>query len=152
MAKGQVIGYDGKIPWDLPEELALFKRITMGKPLIMGRRTFESIGRPLPGRTNIVLSRQPDLALCGAVVCPSLERALELVANEEEAIVIGGEKVFTQVMPLLKRQYLTQVDIDVWGDAFYPYYDPREWTVSRGSTNWNSDIHWSFAQLEKRET
>lgn len=125
LAENRVIGKDNKLPWHLPDELAHFKALTMGKPLVMGRKTHESIGRPLPGRRNIVLTRGETPAGCERA--GSVEEALALCQEAPEVMVIGGEDVYRQFLPLAGRQYLTMVAGQYEGDAFYPEFDPRHW-------------------------
>ena len=125
-SRNGAIGLDGRMPWHLPADLAYFKRTTMGHDVIMGRRTYESIGRPLPGRRNLVLSRHADLAIPGCEVFPSLEAALEAAADG--AFVIGGEAVYREAWPLADRLYLTRVHTHVDRfDASIPPVDPAEW-------------------------
>jgi dihydrofolate reductase len=121
MAENRVIGRDGTIPWKVPGEQKLFRRITLGHTLIMGRRTHEDIGRPLAGRLNIVISRRRDYQPAGCLRADSLENALALCpAGETEAFVIGGGELFRQSMPLADRIYLTVVALTVAGDTFFP--------------------------------
>jgi dihydrofolate reductase len=118
---GRVIGKDGKLPWHLPEDLAFFKRTTTGHAIIMGRKTWDEVGRPLPKRRNIVVTRQPTLVLEGAETAPSLEAALALAeTTDEEPFVIGGTEIFRSAIPLANRIYLTEVLRDVEGDAHFP--------------------------------
>ena len=135
VAANGVIGQDNSLPWHLPEDLKAFKRITLGKPVIMGRKTYESIGRPLPGRTNIVLSRQPDWAPPGVLVATDLDQALDLAGQaggEGEVMVIGGEQIYRQALPRADRLYLTLVDREVPGDTCFPAVDSAQWReVSR---------------------
>ena len=131
-SRNRVIGRDNSLPWHLPEDLKHFKAVTMGKPLIMGRKTYESIGRPLPGRTTLVVTRQPTWQARGVVVCRSLEQALEqaqwfVPAEDPEIIVAGGEEIYRQCLPLADRVYLTRIDQDVEGDAVFPELDYSEW-------------------------
>lgn len=124
------IGKDGQIPWYLPADLKFFKRTTMGCPVIMGRKTFVSIGRPLPGRTNIVLTRDAFFTATGVVVVHSLEEALAhpAVAEAEQAFIIGGGELYKQSLDLVSTVYLTIVDADIEkGDAFFPKLDPAVW-------------------------
>lgn len=137
-SQNRVIGRGNKLPWYLPEDLKYFKRITQGKPIVMGRKTYESIGRPLPGRTNIVISRNPDYTQPGTRVVGSLEAALELaeqqalVDGSEELLVIGGAEIYAQALVLADRLYITQVHAEIEGDAFFPEIDPQDWeTVLR---------------------
>ena len=122
-----IIGNQGKLPWRLPADLQRFKRITMGRPILMGRKTFESIGKPLPGRTNIVITRQKDFAACGATVVHSLEEALLLCENEPEVFVIGGAELFQQALPFAERIYLTRINRDFEGDTTLFEIDPKIW-------------------------
>lgn len=141
VAKNGVIGKEGGMPWHLPAELARFKEVTMGHPIIMGRKTHESIGRALPGRTNIVITRNKDFKAEGCEVARSLDEAIEKANQTEggsaaqtskkfrrpkEIFIIGGEQIYKQAMPLLDRIYLTRVDAEVDGDKFFNY-DPSEW-------------------------
>ncbi len=121
------IGLEGRLPWHLPNDLKRFKSLTLGKPVIMGRRTHDSIGRPLPGRTNIVVSRQPGLAIEGCVVVPSLEAALEAAGNVPEACVIGGAEIYRLALPLADTLHLTRVHATVGADTHFPALDPDAW-------------------------
>lgn len=133
MASNRVIGCDNRLPWHLPEDLRYFKRTTLGKPMIMGRKTFESIGRPLPGRPNIVVSRSVDWSAAGVTVAASLESALanarELAAasGAEELMVIGGAQIYAAALPLASRLYVTEVHAEVVGDTWFPPVNPAEW-------------------------
>lgn len=121
------IGLEGRLPWHLPNDLKRFKALTMGKPIVMGRRTFDSIGRALPGRTNIVVSRQPGLCIEGCVVVPSLEAALEAAGGEEETCVIGGAEIYRLALPLAETLHVTRVHATVGADTFFPVIDAAEW-------------------------
>ena len=127
LAANGVIGRDNGLPWRLPADLAHFKALTLGKPVLMGRRTWESIGRPLPGRINIVLTRDPGYRAEGARVVHSPEQALEVAAGSEELMVIGGEQLYRQMLDRADRLYLTEVKADVEGDAHFPGFDRRHW-------------------------
>ncbi len=129
MDRNRLIGNRNQLPWHLPADLAHFKRVTMGKPVIMGRKTFESIGRPLPGRTNIVLTGSADFHADGVLVASSLEQALEYAAGANEAMVIGGGMIYRLVLPSADRLYLTLVDNAYDGDAWFPDFDPAEWRI-----------------------
>lgn len=131
--KNRVIGLHNEMPWHLPEELKYFKKMTMGKPIIMGRKTFESIGRPLPGRRNIVITRNPDYQVEGVEVVNNLENALELVKDAEEVMVIGGEQIFKLALPIANRLYITFINHEFEGDTFFPQYDLKEWKLVRES-------------------
>ncbi|TDQ58028.1 dihydrofolate reductase [Mesocricetibacter intestinalis] len=126
MTENHVIGKDNKMPWHLPADLAWFRRNTTGKPVIMGRKTFESIGHPLPKRTNIVLSRHPyrhDNILWKE----SMASALEAVKNDEEIMLIGGGELFQQYLPQADKLYLTLIQTELEGDTFFPPINEEEW-------------------------
>lgn len=132
MAENRVIGAGGALPWKLPSDLAHFRRVTMGHPVIMGRRTWESIGRPLPGRLCVVITRRPGYTLPPDVVrAASLEDALERCRGEEEVFVIGGGEIFAQAIGLADRVHLTVLHAEMPGDTFFPELDPGEWTLVR---------------------
>jgi len=126
-ARNGVIGRDGTLPWRLPEDLAFFKRTTMGHPIVMGRRTWESIGRPLPGRRSIVVSRQAGFAAAGAEVAASLDEALRLCAGSAEVFVIGGAQFYAEALPRADRLIVTEIDADFEGDTHWPAPDPLQW-------------------------
>jgi dihydrofolate reductase len=133
MARNRTIGRNNALPWYLPEDLKYFKRVTLGKPIIMGRKTWESIGRPLPGRTNIVITRDAAFHAEGVRVVQTLEQALALaekiclIDGADEAVVIGGAQIYALALPLADRLYLTQVHADVEGDAHFPPLDLTLW-------------------------
>ena len=132
-AENGVIGRNNALPWHLPEDLRYFKRVTLGKPIVMGRKTFESIGRPLPGRTNIVISRRPGYAPDGVRVVSGLDDALALaedialIDGVTELMVIGGAEIYRAAIPRAQRLYLTEVHADVEGDALLPEVDWSQW-------------------------
>jgi len=123
MAKNRVIGKDNGMPWHLPADLKHFKAVTLGKPIIMGRKTYESIGRPLPGRQNIVISRNPDYQASGCDTVTSIESAIDLVADVEEVMIIGGGFLYSQVLPQANKLYLTFIDSEIDGDTQFPEYE-----------------------------
>ena len=127
VAANQIIGRDGQLPWHLPEDLKHFKRLTLGHPVIMGRRTWESLGRPLPGRDNIVVTRQAGYEAPGAAVASSLEAALALCAGASVAFVIGGEQLFAESLPLAAGLILTEIHREYPGDVRFPAYDRSRW-------------------------
>ena len=129
MDRNRLIGNNNQLPWHLPADLAHFKRVTMGKPIIMGRKTYESIGRPLPGRTNIVLTRSPDFNAEGVLIANSLQQALDYVAVEEEVMVIGGSTIYELALPRADRLYLTYVEDSFEGDAWFPDFDLEQWSI-----------------------
>ncbi len=120
LARNRVIGIENRLPWKLPEDLAHFKALTLGHPIIMGRKTFESLGRPLPGRTNIVITRNPDYAPTGCLTAASIADAVALCGDVPEVFFIGGAELYRQVLPLADRLYLTEVRIEAEGDAWFP--------------------------------
>jgi len=121
------IGHAGGLPWHLPADLKRFKAITMGKPIVMGRRTWDSIGRPLPGRRSIVVSRQAGLAIEGAEVVGSLEEALRVASDAPESCVIGGAELYRLALPMAGLVHLTRVHATVEADTFLPALDPLDW-------------------------
>lgn len=123
----RLIGRGNAMPWHLPADLAHFKRVTMGRPVIMGRRTFESIGRPLPGRTNIVLSRDPAFAAEGCIVVRGLDEAIARAGDIDEVFVIGGAMLYEEALPRADRLYLTIVEHEFEGDAWFPDWRSEEW-------------------------
>ena len=135
MARNRVIGRDNAMPWHLPEDLRYFKATTLGKPIVMGRKTFDSLGRPLPGRTNIVLSRHPDLTLEGAQVFASIDAALDAARQQaqadgvDEVMVIGGDNLYRQTLERADRIYLTRIESEPEGDAWFPAFDEQAWAV-----------------------
>ena len=134
-AENNCIGRNNTLPWHLPQDLQYFKRITMGKPIIMGRKTWDSIGRPLPGRTSIVITRQAGFEAEGAVVLASLEEAIEqgrkiaVRDGVDEVMVIGGAAIYQLALPYINRMYFTRVHTDVAGDAFFPDLDWQQWQL-----------------------
>lgn len=128
MGRNRAIGLDGRMPWHLPAELRHFKQVTMGKPLVMGRKTWEAIGRPLPGRQNIVVSRNPELRAPGCDVAGSLVEAVE-VAEGMEVMLIGGGELYRQALPVASRLLLTEVDLEPDADTWFPEWNPAEWRL-----------------------
>ena len=134
VAKNRVIGKDNTLIWNIPEDMAHFKALTSGQTVIMGRKTWESLPprfRPLPGRRNIVISRQADFAAPGAELAASLEAALQLAAQAETAFIIGGEQIYRQAMDVADRLEITEVDLEPEGDAWFPAIDPKRWRVDQ---------------------
>lgn len=128
-SKNRVIGMGNKLPWRMPADLAHFKKLTMGKPIVMGRKTYESIGRPLPGRKNIVITRNKNLLLPGCEVFHALEKALEALGTEPEVMVIGGANLYAQCINKANALYVTEVDTNCEGDAFFPEIDLSIWKM-----------------------
>ena len=127
MDNNRVIGKDNALPWRLDSDLARFREITHGHPVIMGRKTFESIGHPLPNRTNIILTRDPDFHAKGCVIVHSIGEAREAAKGSEEVFVIGGENVFKEFLPHADKMYLTFVNAEVKGDTYFPEWNSNEW-------------------------
>lgn len=127
MAENGTIGRDNSLPWRLPEDLKRFKALTMGKLLLMGRKTYESIGRPLPGRTNLVLTRDREWRAEGVIVVRSLGQALRHARDAQELVAIGGAEIYRLLMPFARRIHLTLVHAEIPGDTFFPDFDPTQW-------------------------
>jgi dihydrofolate reductase len=152
VAENGVIGSDNRLPWHLPDDLKRFKALSLGKPIVMGRRTFESIGKPLPGRTNIVISRQAGLAIAGVVVTGSLDAALAAAGQVPEIVIIGGAEIFRQVLPRTDLIHLTRVHARVAGNVVFPELDPDQWRESAVEHHAADERHqyaFSFVTLER---
>lgn len=126
-ANNRIIGKDNDMPWHLPADLAYFKKTTLGKPVIMGRKTYESIGRPLPGRRNIVISRDINYKAEGVDTVTTVDAALGLVEGIEEVMVIGGGAIYQHCLPAANRLYITHIEADIEGDTQFPFYDENVW-------------------------
>ena len=120
MADNRIIGKDNQMPWHLPADFAWFKRCTMGKPVVMGRKTYESIGRPLPGRLNIVISRDASLFIEGVTTVTSIEQALEIAGEVEEVMIIGGGAIYAACLPVANKLYITHIEAKIEGDTQFP--------------------------------
>lgn len=154
MANNRVIGQDNKMPWYLPADSQHFKKVTMGKPVIMGRKTFESIGRPLPGRRNIVITSNPDYQYEGIEVVHSSDQALEVVTGVEEVMIIGGGNIYSQFLEKTQRLYLTFIDLEIEGDTCFPDYaetaDWQEIEVSKFAPDVKNKYAYHFVTLQKK--
>lgn len=152
IAKNNAIGKDNKLLWYLPNDLKHFKDVTTGHSVIMGRKTFESVGRPLPKRRNIVVTRQ-SISIDGCEVVPSIEAALALCADEDQVFIVGGAEIYKQAIPLTDRIYLTKVDQDFEGDTFFPELNVDEWEETERE-NFEPDdknkLKYSFITLQRR--
>jgi len=152
-AENRVIGLSGRLPWQIPEDLKRFKALTLGKPCIMGRKTWQSLPRqPLPGRTNIVVTRDSNFCAPGALIASNFERALQIASQENppEIAVIGGENIFAAALPLAHRIYLTEVSAAPEGDAFMPEIDLAEWReTQRDGPHEAGGLRYSFVTLER---
>jgi dihydrofolate reductase len=153
LARNRVIGRAGRLPWRLPEDLKFFRRMTVGKPVLMGRRTFESIGRPLPERQNIVLSRDPAYRADGCQVVQSLGAALAVAGPAAEVMVIGGATLYARTLPRAERLYLTLVQAKVAGDVYFPAFDWSAWREDWREEHSADERHaypYTFLRLERR--
>lgn len=147
--ENRVIGYENKMPWHLPGDLQYFKMQTMGKPIVMGRKTFESIGKPLPGRRNIVISRNPNYQAAGIEVVSSLEEAFELTKDAEETMVIGGEQIFKLAMPHASKLYITHIYHQFQGDTFFPSYEGWKKVSCQDELHSNEGYTFQYCIYEK---
>lgn len=151
MARNRVIGRDNTLPWHLPEDLRHFKATTLGKPVIMGRKTWESLGRPLPGRRNIIVSRNADYVPAGGERVDSLESAIAICGDAEEAFVIGGAEIYRQALPLAGRIYLTEIGQKVEGDASFPEIPAAEWQETSRETHVSAEgLGYAFVVFDRR--
>lgn len=151
LARNGVIGQNNQIPWKIPGELAYFKRVTMGHAILMGRKTWESIGRPLPGRRNIIITRNRNYAAPGTEVAATLGDALEMV-SEPEAFVIGGAQIYAEAFPRAHRLLLTEIDAEFDGDTFFPAFDRNKWRETRREQHPPTDeraFGYSFVTYER---
>jgi dihydrofolate reductase len=153
MSNSRVIGRDNALPWRMPVDLARFKRLTLGKPIVMGRKTWESLPGLLPHRTHVVLTHDRDYQAEGGLVVHSLSEAIALVGDAPEIMVIGGANLYAQALPLASRMYLTVVDGEFEGDAFFPAYDGQEWEETsreRHAADAHNPYSCSFLTLQRR--
>ena len=151
MGRNRVIGNKGKLPWHMPADLKYFRDKTKGKPVIMGRKTFDSMGKLLPNRTNIILTRDRHYKADGCIVADSADEALKSAGNAGEIMVIGGQKIFEQFMPIADRIYLTIIHADFEGDAYFPKYG-KEWKEAsreRHNADEKNPYNYDFIVLEK---
>jgi dihydrofolate reductase len=150
-SRNHVIGRDNQMPWKISADLQFFKRVTMGHPVIMGRKTWESIGRPLPGRRNIVVSRNEAYEATGGELVGSLDEALKSLGDFPRVFVIGGEQLFTQAFPKADRLYITEIDMDVdGGDTFFEVPNSSDWKEVERTPGSEGDIAFSFITLERK--
>jgi dihydrofolate reductase len=151
MSQNRVIGVDNQLPWHISADLKRFKAITMGKPIVMGRKTWQSIGRPLPGRDNVVLSRNKDFMATGCSVFSSLDNVLQRYESEQEIVIIGGSAVYQLALPLTQKLYVTQIHQHYAGDTFFPELKGQWCEVFREDHQANDNIPaFSFLEMEKR--
>ena len=148
-----VVGINNKLPWDLPTDMEHFRQKTRGKPVIMGQKTFESIGKPLPDRTNIVLTLDKDFHPQGCIVAHSIAQALGAAKDFEEVMICGGVSIYKQFLPLADRMYLTRIEGDFEGDAFFPAFNWEDWEETERVeylADENNPYKYSFITLEKK--
>lgn len=153
MANQRAIGINNSLPWNLPADMRWFRQSTMGKPIIMGRTTFESIGKPLPGRQNIVVTRNRDYQMAGVTIVYSLEQAIEAVEGDDEVMIIGGSNIYGQALSFADRLYLTEIHADVEADAWFPEFDLETWQeLSREDHVADEKNHhdYSFVVLQRK--
>ncbi|CAM4371929.1 MAG: IS1595 family transposase ISSsu9 [Legionellaceae bacterium] len=153
LAKQNVIGYQNKLPWHLPADLRHFKELTRGKPIIMGRKTYESIGKPLPERLNIIITRDTSYKAEGCLIAHSFNEAIELTRDTAEIMVIGGTEIFRHALPLAQKLYLTFIDADIEGDVFFPQWSIDEWNELQRETfnpNEKNPYPYSFVTFERK--
>lgn len=153
MDKNQLIGKDNDLPWRLPADLAYFKRVTMGHPIIMGRKTYDSIGRPLPGRENIIVTRDTSYEAEGCKVIHSIEEIVKMnEQTDQELFVIGGAEIFKEILPHSDRLYITEINEEFEGDTYFPAFDKVEWKViseEKGIKNEKNPYDYTFLVYEK---
>ena len=155
LAENRVIGRDNQLPWHISADLKHFKALTMGKPIVMGRKTWESIGRPLPGRKNIVVTRDTAYQAEGCQVVHSIEQAMDAVAESDELMIIGGAGLYQQTLEFADRLYLTRVRAEVDGDTWFPEIDPQQWhevACESHSADENNEHDYDFVILERNPT
>lgn len=154
MDRNRVIGYQGNMPWHFPADLQHFKQITMGHPIVMGRNTYESVGKPLPGRDNIVITRSGVEAPSSVIIVHDIPEALKKVDNATEAFVIGGQQIFEQMMPYVQRVYLTLIDHEFPGDTYFPELAESEWETVDSETHQpdeKNNYAYAFLILERKK-
>lgn len=150
-ARNRVIGRDNDLPWRLPGDLAHFKRVTMGSPIIMGRKTWESLGRPLPGRLNVVVSRNRDYHAEGATLCHNLDDALRACADAPRACIIGGELLFRAALPIVDEIIATEIHADIEGDTWFPELQQQDWEeVERLPQPQENGLEYDFVTLRRK--
>ena len=157
MAKNRVIGNKNALPWRLPADMEHFRQLTVGKPVIMGQKTFESIGKPLPGRTNIVLTLDENFQAPGCIIAHSVDEALQTAKKKGtgEVMVAGGASVYRQFLPLTNKMYLTLINKDFEGDAYFPEFDEKDWEETERIENKpDKDNHYqyNFITLERKRS
>ncbi|MBM3348662.1 MAG: dihydrofolate reductase [Betaproteobacteria bacterium] len=148
-SSNHVIGKNNQLPWKISADLQFFKKVTLGYPIIMGRKTWESIGRPLPGRRNIVVSRNSEYQAKGAELVLSLDEALQSLREFERVFVIGGQQLFNQAFPLADQLFITEIELKVEGDTFFEVPDPQNWQIVERNAASEGDIQFSYLTLNR---
>jgi len=152
IARNRVIGINNTLPWHLPEDLKRFRALTMGHHIVMGRKTYESLGRLLPGRTTVIVSRQKNYAVEGAKVAYSLQQAIALSAGDSEVFVIGGAELYKEALELADRLYLTEINPEFEGDAYFPEFERTAWAATESEQHVSADgLNYSYLTLDRRE-
>jgi dihydrofolate reductase len=149
IASNNVIGKNNKLPWHIPEDLKHFYKLVCGKPVIMGHNTYQSIGKPITDSRNIVLSHNPALCLPGCEIVNSVDTALKLCENEDETMIVGGESTYRQFLPFVSKMYLTFIEHEFDGDAYFPKWQKNDWEVI-DETTLQSNYSFRFVTLQKR--
>ena len=152
LSSNNVIGTENSLPWEIPADLKHFQKITLGKPVIMGQKTFESIKNPLPGRKNIVLTFDKDFKPEGCVVAYSIDEAIQKAEKEKEIMIIGGASIYEQFLPLADKMYLTLIHRDFKGDSFFPEFDRSEWLEIEREKNESDGYEYDFVIFQKKVT
>ena len=150
VGKNNVIGVNNELPWKLSADLKRFRQITSGKPVVMGRKTFESIGKPLPNRMNIIITRDKNYTIDGCVAVHSAEGALNAAKGSKEIMIIGGGQIFREFLPKAKRMYLTVIEKEFGGDAYFPEYAKNEWKEVSREDHEDNGLKYSFVDLERK--
>ena len=149
-SRNHVIGKDNQMPWKISADLQFFKKVTMGYPIIMGRKTWESIGRPLPGRRNIVVSRNVNYLTLGAELVGSLEQALDSLKEFKRVFVIGGQQLFNQAFPLADELFITEIELQVDGDTYFEIPDPSDWQEIDRVQEKEGEIEFAYVTLRRK--
>ena len=150
VAENDAIGYDNHLLWHISEDLKRFKNLTIGHHIIMGRKTYDSIGKPLPGRVNVIISRQENLKIEGCIVVKSLEESFEFAKNDSEVFIIGGGEIYKQALPIVDKIYLTRVHAGFAGDTFFPELNLSEWStesITKGKPANDDGLGYTFINL-----
>lgn len=152
MAHHRVIGVNNTLPWHLPEDLKRFRALTMGHHIVMGRKTYESLGRLLPGRTTVIVTRNKQFRVEGALIAHSLEQAIAQCQQDEEIFIIGGAELYQQALQHADKLYVTEIDLEVQGDAFFPEIDTTAWVASEKETHASeSGLHFHYVTYHRRK-